>query len=233
MSGSPTSSSRALCILDLDNTLSQFFHHLPHNPAAQSIYPCWPWFVSQNATDRCGFALMDRCLSLRPWVLGLVEAMGCTHNLVTEEQAGTGRTGWPNIYASKAKKPPKPKSGLPGDPVMWFPLPNAAEKLRERVVGIEDPPNGLKVGFIQREETRRIENFQVRVREERSDDALRILRFLIASLLYFHTNLHNANNAVHDVATASSAIISNAVNTLPLVAGATKRIGCEAARGNF
>ena len=106
---------------------------------------------------------------------------------------------------------------MPGDAVMWFTLPNAAEKLRERVVGIEDPSNDLKVGFIQREKTRKIENFHVRVREERSDDALRISRFLVASLLYFHTNLHNANNA----------------NTLPLVAGATKRIGCEAARGNF
>lgn len=71
------------CIISKDYSMklpAEWFNHFPH--ASEVILPCWSWFRRQNATQNCGFVLMDGLKLNRDdansWQQQLVkDVMGC------------------------------------------------------------------------------------------------------------------------------------------------------------
>lgn len=59
----------------LPRTTRGHFDHFPH--ASEIILPCWSYFVKNEVTKRCGFALASKNFFLPAWIKELVDAMGC------------------------------------------------------------------------------------------------------------------------------------------------------------
>lgn len=59
--------------------------------SGEVLLPCWSWFVSQNATERCGFVFLDGMLRHKPisWAQHLLDHMNCTMRELGDGQNAT------------------------------------------------------------------------------------------------------------------------------------------------
>lgn len=145
----------------LPKTTRGHFDHFPH--AAEIILPCWSYFVKENVTDRCGFALVNINYKLPPWIKELVDTMGCH---VKQSDYGLPKDNIvdfvpaediqhiPNYYLLRPRL----------DYIRYLDHPEHAHMLRRMFVSddyigsVKGNGKPLQIGIIQRDGARRFDN---------------------------------------------------------------------------